>query len=345
MVRLGIDAENFARDRRGMGRVARAIARAALDSGDFGVTFLLRHRRDERALRAAFAERTIAVASAGLAARARHFDVVWFPWNGMRFGSRPPSLLTINDAFAVSEPHPSSVARRREQSPIRRGARDATRIVTCSAWSRSEICAALAIEPERTVVIPYAPDPFFFPGGNDALMGAWRYLLVVGARERRKNLRVVVEACAQALVGPRALLAIVGDVAPADRALLARLRVPHRLLGDVDDATLRTLYRNARGVAVPSTGEGFGLVAVEAMACGTATLAADASALPETCAGGALLIDPHDVAAWRDAIRSVVDDDAFATALAARGAARFAFASRSAPGAAYLALLRTLAAR
>jgi O-antigen biosynthesis alpha-1,2-mannosyltransferase len=345
MIRLAIDAENFGRDRRGMGRVARGIARAALGAGDFGVTFLLRKRSDERGLRAAFPERTVAVRPASDAKAAGRFDVVWYPWNGMRFPSRAPSLLTINDAFAFAYPARDFIARRREQNPIVRGAKGATRVVTCSGFSAGELARTLGLHRERIAIVPYAPDAFFFPAPEESPLGALPYVLAVGMREPRKNLRVVADACAHALEPRQALLAIVGDVAPDDLQRLKRMHVPFRVLRDVDDTTLRALYRNARAVLVPSLAEGFGLVAVEAMACGTATIAADATALPEACAGGAQLIKPHDLGGWVDAIRGAVDDDGYRTALEARGAEKFAFASRSAPGDAYVELLRGLAAR
>jgi glycosyltransferase involved in cell wall biosynthesis len=343
-LRLGIDADNFARDRRGMGRVARAIAQAALDDAGTVVTFLLRRSRDEAALRAAFPERAIAVCDADSARRADRYDVVWFPWNGMRFQAKAPAVVTINDAFAFTYAARNPVARAREQGPILRGAREAARIIVPSHWTLAEIERELSVPPSRCVVIPYAPDPMFFPGDDDSPMREWRYVLLVGVREPRKNAAVAIAACASAFSDARDRLVIVGDLAPNDARTLSRRSVNHAVLRDVDDRTLRSLYRGAQVVAVPSTGEGFGLVACEAMACGTATLAANAAALPEATADAALLIDPHDAGAWRDAVALMLRDEGAATALAARGAERFAFAPRSAPANGYLRVFRQVAA-
>lgn len=342
-IRLAIDAGNFARDRRGMGRVARSIASAAQGDASFDVTFLLERRRDEPGLRDAFAAREIRVADAGSARRRGAYDVLWYPWNGMRFPCAAASVVTLHDVFAFTDPHASRVARGREQGPIRTGARDATRIAAVSNWTMGEAERVLGVDAARVEVIHSAPDAVFFPGADDLFMAAWRYVLLVGTRERRKNAGVVYEACAAAFSEPRDALAIVGEPSPEDERRLKALGVRHTVVTDPDDETLRALYRNARVVAVPSTAEGFGLVAVEAMACGAPVIASNAAALPETTQGSAMLLDPLDAGAWSDAIRDVLHDDALALSLAARGAATFAFAPRTRPAREYFALFRKLA--
>ena len=342
MLRLGIDAGNFARDRRGMGRVARDVALAALADPGFAVTFLLERRSDEDALRTVFVGHTIEVASATGAHDNARYDAVWFPWNGMRFAAAAPTLVTIHDAFAFTYPNRGFVARWREQWPIRRGARRGTRLVTGSQWSRAEIARMLEIEPARLTVVPNVPDALFVPGEDAPPFDGAPYALLVGAGEERKNARLAIEACAGAFYGEDRL-AIVGGLTAPDAAALRESRVRRELLGSVEDLGLRRLYRHARAVLVPSFAEGFGLVAVEAMACGAPTLAANAAALPEATRGGALLLDPHDVTAWRDAVARAMHDDAFAAELGARGAATFAGADRAAPAKAYVRLFRETA--
>ncbi len=67
-----------------------------------------------------------------------------------------------------------------------------------------------------------------------------------------------------------------------------------RMLGFVSDEELAHLYRNAAWFVFPSTYEGFGLPAIEAMANGCPVLAARAGSIPEVCADAALYFDPHD---------------------------------------------------
>ena len=326
-----------------MGRLAREVLQAALDDAGLEVTLLVSKRSDARELRAEFGD-GFRIAGPFGARRRGAYDVVWFPWNGMRFACAAPSLVTLHDVFAFSEPHPERIARRREQGPIRTAARNATRIATDSHWSLEQIVATLAVEPERIEVLAPVPSSFWSIGSGDVLppqVVPQRYVLLVGAHEKRKNARTLIEACALALNRDESLV-VVGELRSEDRALVARSRLR---AGEIaaSDRMLRALYRNAGIVAVPSTAEGFGLVPLEAMACGAPVVASNAAALPETTGGGALLLEPNDAGGWATAIRALLDDSAAAYALSSRGAARVAGLERDAFARGTLALLRRLA--
>ena len=72
-------------------------------------------------------------------------------------------------------------------------------------------------------------------------------------------------------------------------------------------------------MVVPSHSESFGLVAVEAQACGTPVLAANVGGLPVAVADGVsgILVDGHDPQVWAQALGRILGDDALRARLAA----------------------------
>jgi glycosyltransferase involved in cell wall biosynthesis len=80
----------------------------------------------------------------------------------------------------------------------------------------------------------------------------------------------------------------------------------------VSDEQLVSLYAHSACLAIPSLHEGFGLPAMEAMAAGTAVVAANVAALPDVTGGAAVLVDPYDPLSIADGLeRAIVERDAF----------------------------------
>jgi glycosyltransferase involved in cell wall biosynthesis len=344
-IRLAIDGENFAHDRRGMGRFARTVANTALADPELAVTLLYRKHSSAGTFAELFPRAAFSIKPERKAARRRAFDVCWFPWNGMRYRTGPPAVVTLHDTFAFSEPAKGRVARFREQQPIRRAARRARRVIVDSAWTAGEAVRFLDLPAERIEVIGLAPDPYFSPGRPEIeprAIGPKRFVLFVSGREPRKNAATIFEACARALDPARETLAIAGPVSKADGLRLRAYGVPHVRI-EATDAMLRSLYRGAAIVAVPSRAEGFGLVAAEAMACGAAVIASDASALPEVCGEAAVLVDPADPGAWARAIRELLDDGPLRRHYAELGRLRWDRADRDSFALRTVALLKAIA--
>jgi glycosyltransferase involved in cell wall biosynthesis len=153
------------------------------------------------------------------------------------------------------------------------------------------------------------------------------FLLAVGTIEPRKNYRRLLAAYRLlASRGGAPALVVVGRVGWAYGRALEELRAEPgvRMLGHVDDATLRALYRAAGALAFPSLYEGFGLPLLEAMAEGLPALVGDAGSLPELAGDAALLVDPHDVEAIAGGLERVLSDSELRGRLASAGRQRAA---------------------
>jgi alpha-1,3-rhamnosyl/mannosyltransferase len=110
------------------------------------------------------------------------------------------------------------------------------------------------------------------------------------------------------------------------RLLCRRLGIERhvRFLGFVDDADLPALYSGACAVMMPSPLEGFGFPAIEAMACGTPVIGANAGALPEVIGGAGLLVAHDQASAFADAMQTIEEDAALHARLVSDGAVRAA---------------------
>jgi len=109
-----------------------------------------------------------------------------------------------------------------------------------------------------------------------------------------------------------------------DAILRTRLTGRVHLVGRVEDDELPALYSGARALVFPSLYEGFGLPALEAMACGTPVIASNTTGLAEAVGDAGVTVDPRSAEELTDAMRRVLDDDALRERLIAAGLARAA---------------------
>ncbi|MDL9945186.1 D-inositol-3-phosphate glycosyltransferase [Gordonia sp. ABSL11-1] len=165
---------------------------------------------------------------------------------------------------------------------------------------RDQARAELGLRPDETVLTFVGRiQPLKAP---DVLLAAAAPIVERSRRQgRRVRVLVVGGPSGSGLAQPTALIDLAAELGISDAVTFLPPQPSHRLA---------QVYRASDVVAVPSYSESFGLVAIEAQACGTPVIAADVGGLSVAVADGrtGLLVDGHDVEDWTAAIGGLLDD-------------------------------------
>ncbi len=340
-MKIGIDATLAARPRIvGISRfVVNLVARLAEMPGDEEYYLCYRPRalryprliwrpRDSR-----FHTRLLTPLNLGLF---RSLDVYHATDNRLpRYHGRVPLLGSLHDIVYLSQPQMGSTrTRTRWQARYRDVAARAQLIMTLSEFSKSEIVRLLGVPPQQVRVVPLAPNSSYVPQAPQVVAEVRQryglqqpYILFGGGLGRRKNplgaLRAFARAVPRLPADLRFTLAGSGELETPAREFIraANLTDRVRLLGFVPEADNPALITGSLFYFFPSLLEGFGLPAVEAMACGAPLLASSTTSLPEVCGDAALLVDPVDEGRLADGLVELALNPALRATLAERGLA------------------------
>jgi len=232
------------------------------------------------------------------------------------------AVATFHDLFVLTGDYSTSEFRCRFAAQARDAADRADLIIAVSEFTARQVADLLAVERGKIHVIHHGVR---FPPSGSPQLARERIILHVGAIQKRKNIRRLVEAFERAGKDWRLLLA--GSSGYGAGEILRRIEESPRreaieLLGHVPDEDLPGLYARASVFAFPSLDEGFGMPVLEAMAAGLPVISSNRSALPEVCGSAALLVDPNDVEALAQALARLTSDESLRSELAERGRAR-----------------------
>lgn len=197
---------------------------------------------------------------------------------------------------------------------------EADRLIVNTEDEARQLVSLHHADPDRIdIVHPGVDLQTFTPGDRRAARAALglpaegRIVAFIGRIQPLKAPDVLVRAAAMlpdvqvviaggpsgsGLAAPDSLVKLVADLGITDRVTFLPPQTREQL-ADV--------YRAADVVAVPSYSESFGLVAVEAQACGTPVVAAAVGGLPVAVADARTLVDGHEPARWADALAAVLD--------------------------------------
>ena len=253
------------------------------------------------------------------AARRMKCDLFFYPavYSYFPLLARTPSVVCYHDTIPERFPDlifPTRMNFRLWQAKSWLAKHQANRVMTISAASADDLTALLKIKRDKIDVITEGADAVFQPVTDSGRLSAVRQkyriaeraplLVYVGGFSRPKNVIRLIEAMPAILDQvPDTHLALVGrttgarfwdNVDKLQDGVRRDRRITDRIVftGEIDDGDLAVLLSAAEALVFPSLWEGFGLPAVEAMACGTPVLSSNRGNLPEVVGDGGLFFDP-----------------------------------------------------
>jgi len=240
-------------------------------------------------------------------------DVLWGPHGTIPMTLKIPSVVTLHDFSSMTMP-----GRHRLKTIasfnlfIGRSLERARRVAAVSRAVADEAARWFGVPRAKIALVPNGVDEFFTPGDG----GEGDSILYAGTIEPRKGIDVLIDAWSS-LPQPRPRLVLCGGEGWG-------VRVPAGVerTGYVDRERLRELLRGALLFVYPSRYEGFGMPPLEAMACGAPVIATRTGAIPDYAGDAALLVEPGDRDALRDAMLRLLRDAGLRRELRVRGPAR-----------------------
>ena len=224
-----------------------------------------------------------------------------------------PVVVSVHDVSFLEHPEYFTKDRAIQlQFTVRRTVNRAARILTGSEFSKSSILKVYGdLDEDKVVVVPNAAAGEFRPIAREVATAVVRerfdiaapFVLSVGDLQPRKNQIGLIRAFARlvraypqlkqnlVLAGKETWFADQVHRAARESGIADRIQ----FFGFVSDADLLQLYNACDLFVFPSFYEGFGLPALEAMACGRAVACSHTSALPEVVDSAAILFDPYAI--------------------------------------------------
>ncbi len=224
------------------------------------------------------------------------------------------------------EAYPGSLSKLKKQTDAL--VRRADQIVTISRAAKTDILEHYDI-PESKIHVCYPGVDKRFGLRGEVVQKKRPYFLMVGALKPGKNIPTAIKAFSELrrLTKFDCDLLLIGSDWWLDQNInntIKQLNLEDRvrLLGFLPDEKLPQYYRGAMALIAPSLWEGFCLPALEAMACGCPVIASTTGAFPEVVEKAGILVNPHDIPGFTQALRQITSSKTLYAQLKSAAATR-----------------------
>ena len=238
-------------------------------------------------------------------------------------------VITVHDLIPLRFPNPRLPSTNYFRYVVPQIVKRAVHIVANSNATAQDLEHFYKINPRKITTIPLAYDQENFTfKARAAQPSKRRYFIYVGRQNIYKNVGYLINAFARITLKTDTQLWLVG---PQDKRYTPPLLKQVQELGIADRvhflnyvayAELPKLLAEAIALVFPSLWEGFGLPALEAMACGTPVIASNVSSLPEVVGDAAVLINPYKIDELANAMEAMATDINLCSAYQQAGLAR-----------------------
>ncbi len=270
---------------------------------------------------------------------ANSVSVFHSPHYTLPFGLKCNSVVTVHDLIHLRFPKYYPLLQRAYwYGMIWHAIHDSRFVITDSEFTKLDILRSFRVREEKIVTIPLGVSEQFHQNVDPSLVVDFKlkfklkcpYILFVGNTKHHKGVDVLLRAFKEVIIPfPEIDLVFAGGFPDADKSnrdLMNNLGLSKRIksLGRISNEELILAYKGAEMFILPSLYEGFGLPALEAMACGIPVIVSDAGSLPEVVGNAAFVCKSGNHGMFAEAMINVLRDPMLKNEMIERGRVRSA---------------------